>query len=236
MTLPPDYARDLRRATLAAYERYAVEVVERFGFCPWARAARESGEVLLRVVFSINPDDFDDSLEVLRELSRAPEAPDIALVIYPLLDLDRLAFEDYTRRLRSHAERGSPKLDDYAMAAFHPRATPDLSHPDKLVPYVRRTPDPTLQLVRKSAISSIKGLTSGTAFLDVSTLSVEAFKALAEPLPLPLRERIAQQNLLTVTQVGPDVIEGVLADIAAEREREHAALLARHGRRGPRRA
>jgi hypothetical protein len=235
VTLPPDYARDLRRATLDAYERYAVEVVERFGFCPWARAARESGEVLLRVVFGANPDDFDESLEVLGEVSRAPEAPDIALVIYPLLDVDRLAFEDYTRRLRAHAEGRSPKLDAFAMAAFHPTATPDLSHPDRLVPYVRRSPDPTLQLVRKSAISGIKGLSSGTEFVDLSRLSADALRALAEPVPPPLRERIAQQNLVTVTQVGPAVIEGVLADIAAERERAHAALLARHGRRGPHR-
>jgi hypothetical protein len=236
VTLPPDFARDLRRATLAAYERYAVEVVERYGLCPWARAARESGEVVLRVVFSRNPDDFEESLDVLGELSRAAEAPEIALVIYPLLDVDRLAFEDYTRRLRTHAELGSPKLDAFAMAAFHPAATPDFSHPDRLVPYVRRSPDPTLQLVRKSAISSIKGLTSGTAFLDVSTLSLEAFSALAQPQPKPLRERIAEQNLLTVTQVGPAVIDAVLADIANDRERAHAALLARYGERGPRRA
>lgn len=234
--VPHDFARDLERATLAVYERYAMEVVERFGFCPWARAARESGEVLLRVVFSANPEDLDESLDALGELSSAADAPDIALFIYPLLDVDRLTFEDYTRRLRARAEHGSPKLDAYAMAAFHPSAAPDLSHPDRLVPYVRRSPDPTLQLVKNAALSGIKGLTSGTAFLDVSALSVEAFKALAEPAAKPLRERIAEQNLLTVTQVGPAVIEAVLADIASDRERAHAGLLARHGHRGPRRA
>ncbi|RYZ05317.1 MAG: DUF1415 family protein [Myxococcales bacterium] len=240
MTLPTtathDFERDLERATLAVYERYAVEVVERFGLCPWARAARESGEVLLRVLFSANTDDLDGSLAALRELSEGEDAPDIALFIYPLLDTSRLGFEDYTRRLRALAERASPKLDAYAMAAFHPNAAADLSHPDKLVPYVRRSPDPTLQLVKNSALSRIKGLTSGTAFLDVSALSVEAFKALTEPAAKPLRERIAEQNLLTVTQVGPDVIEAVLGDIASGREREHEGLLARHGRRGPRRA
>ncbi len=248
MTLPPvplaplvgpEYALDLQRATLAVYERYAVEVVERFGFCPWARAARESGDVELRVVFSTDLNDFDESLRLLSELS-APatpsDAPDIALFIYPLLDVDRLGFEDYTRRLRARAEEGSPRLDAYAMAAFHPNATPDLSHPDKLVPYVRRSPDPTLQLVKKEALSGIKGLSSGTAFLDVSSLSVDAFKALAEPPPKALRERIGEQNLLTVTQVGPTVVEEVLANIASDREQAHAGLLARHGRRGPRRA
>jgi hypothetical protein len=234
--LPPEYAQDLRSATLAVYERYAIEVVERFGFCPWARSARESGDVHLHVVFSADPHDFDSSLAALGELCGRPSPPDIALFIYPLLDTPRLGFEDYARRLRALAEQGSPTLSEYAMAAFHPTASPDLTDPDRLVPYVRRSPDPTLQLVRKSALSSIKGLSSGTSFLDVSALSVEGFKALSGPAPKAVRERIAEQNLLTVTQVGPSVVEAVLADIASDRERAHAALLARHGRRGPRRA
>ena len=41
-----DFAEALRQSTLEAYERYAVEVVERFNFCPWARSAREQGEVI----------------------------------------------------------------------------------------------------------------------------------------------------------------------------------------------
>jgi len=65
---------------------------------------------------------------------------------------------------------------------------------------------------------------------------VDAFKALAEPAPKPLRERIGEQNLLTVSRLGPAVVEAVLADIARQREQAHEALLARHGRRGPRRA
>jgi hypothetical protein len=236
VTLSRDYAEDLAQATIEVYERYAIEVVERFGFCPWARSARESDNVVLRVVFSADLDDFDESLRLLDELHGQPEAPDIALFIYPLLDLDRLAFEDYARRLRTRAEHASPRLDAYAMAAFHPAANADLSHPDRLVPFVRRSPDPTLQLVRKSALSGIKGLAHGTAFLDVSTLSLEAFKALQEPRPVPVRERIAEQNLDTVREVGPPVVEAALADIAHGREAAHERLQARHGQRGPRRA
>jgi hypothetical protein len=234
------YLYDLTQATLKVYERYAVEVVERFGFCPWARGARESSQVALHVISSADHDDFDESLRVLRELSQASTGSggggDVALFIYPLLDLDRLGFEDYARRLRRHAEQASPPLDGYAMAAFHPLASPDLSHPDRLVPYVRRSPDPTLQLLRNSVLSGIKGLTHGTAFLDVSRLSIEAFKALAGPAPQPLRERIAEQNLTTVEQVGPAVIDATLTDIANQREALHEQLFARHGRRGPRRA
>lgn len=239
---PSDFSSELRAelasATLEVYERYAVEVVERFGFCPWARAARESKEVTLRVIFSADRDDFEESLGQLGVLHRQAPSTDIALFIYPLLDLDRLGFEDYARRLRTRAEAGPGlglgRLDDFAMAAFHPSATADLSHPDRLVPYVRRSPDPTLQLVRNSALSGIKGLTQGTAFLDVSQLTADAFKALQEPPPKAVRERIAEQNLATVKDTGTAAVDAVLTDIARQREAAHQRLLARYGRRGPR--
>jgi len=230
-----EFARDLTHATLKVYERYAVDVVERFGFCPWARASRESGEVALRVIFSADLDDFAESLAALAALHQEPAGTDIALFIYPLLDLDRLAFDDYVRRLRVNAETAARGLDAYAMAAFHPSANADLGHPDRLVPFVRRSPDPTLQLVRKSALSAIKGLAYGTAFLDVSALSIDAFKALQDPPPKAVRERIAEQNLATVRDVGPATIEAVLTDIAREREGLHAELFTAHGQRGPRR-
>jgi hypothetical protein len=235
VTFDHDFARDLEKVTLEAYERYAVEVVERFGFCPWARSARESGAVELRVVFSTDPDDFGDSLQLLEELHRKASTSDVALFIYPLLDLERLGFEDYVRRLRRRAEQGSPRLDAFAMAAFHPSADADLSHPDRLVPFVRKSPDPTLQLVRNSALSGIKGLTQGTAFLDVSALSVESLRALETAQPKPLRERIAEQNLTTVRDTGPGAVRAVLEDIARSREAAHQALLARYGLRGPKR-
>jgi hypothetical protein len=229
------YREDLEEATRRAYDRYAVEVVERFGFCPWARSAREAGNVVVNVIFSVNHDDFGESVTRLRELSSGPEDIDIALFIYPLLDLERLPFEDFVRRLRGASAQQQPPLDAFAMAAFHPSASVDLSSSDRLVPYVRRSPDPTLQLVRNSALSGIKGLTSGTAFLDVSSLSLESLTALAQPAPKAVRERIAEQNLATVTEVGPGTVDAVLDDIFRQREAAHAALFERHGQRGPRR-
>jgi hypothetical protein len=226
---------DLARVTLDVYERYAVEVVEHFGFCPWARAARDSGSVTLRVVFSVNQDDFEESLAHMQALHALQPASDIALFIYPLLDLDRLRFEDFVRRLRALADSDDRKLHGYAMAAFHPVARADLDHPDRLVPYVRRSPDPTLQLVKNSALSSIKGLGQGTAFVDVEALSALGMQALSEPAPKAVRERIAEQNLSTVRKVGTASIDAVLSDIFRQREAAHAGLFARHGQRGPRR-
>ncbi len=229
------YREDLTQATLKVYERYAVEVVERFGFCPWARAARLSGNVRIELIFSANGDDLAESLAQLSALHDRSVRADIALFIYPLLGLGRLPFEGFVRQLRSAAEAQAPKLDAFAMAAFHPAANVDTTDPDKLVPYVRRSPDPTLQLVRKSALSAIKGLTSGTEFVDLSTLSLSSLAALGQPGPKAVRDRIAEQNLTTVREVGAEAIDAILEDISREREAAHAALLERHGERGPRR-
>lgn len=212
-----------------------MEVVERFGFCPWAHAARTSSSAPVRVVFSMNHDDFDESLAHLNALCHAPPEFDVALLLYPLLDLDRLGFEDFVRRLRTRSEADVRDLGVFAMAAFHPHAAADLSHPDRLVPFVRRSPDPTLQLVRKTALSAIKGLDFGTQFVDISALSLGALSALAEPRAKPVRQRIAEQNLATVCDVGPASIEAVLDDVFRAREAAHDALLNRHGQRGPRR-
>lgn len=241
------YLGDLTSLTLRVYERYAVEVVERFGFCPWAHAARTSGSAPVRVVFSVNQDDFEESLAHLSALSHhhqhgspgiASEATqefDVALVVYPLLDLGRLDFEDFVRRLRTRSEDDARDLTAFAMAAFHPHAEADLGHPDRLVPFVRRTPDPTLQLVRKSALSSIKGLDFGTQFVDVAELGSLGAGAYESPAVKPVRQRIAEQNLSTVRDVGTASIEGVLHDIFREREDGHEALRLRYGQRGPRR-
>jgi hypothetical protein len=229
------YREDLEEATRRAYDRYAIEVVERFGFCPWARSAREGDDVVVDVIFSTKHDDFGESLARMSALHDGPERIDIALFVYPLLDLDRLPFEDFVRRLRAACEAHLPPLDEFAMAAFHPSASVDLSHPDRLVPYVRRSPDPTLQLVRNRALSRIKGLTTGTEFLDLEQLTLESLNALTQPAPKAVRERIAEQNLATVSALGPAAIDAVLDDIFRQREAAHERLQERYGERGPRR-
>jgi hypothetical protein len=90
-------------------------------------------------------------------------------------------------------------------------------------------------LVRKSALSAIKGLAHGTAFLDVSALSLDALTALRGPAPKAVRERIAEQNLATVQGLGPAAIDAALTDIARQREAAHQRLLAVYGQRGPER-
>jgi len=71
------FAEEARRI----YFRYAVEVVEEFTFCPWARSARDAGRVQCNVVFGQRP-----SLETLLAELKAADACasiDVTLLVMP---------------------------------------------------------------------------------------------------------------------------------------------------------
>lgn len=212
---------ELERAVIRIYERYAVEVVERFDLCPWAERARQAGRVKPRVVLESDPRSLDSSLHAI-DLLAADEEAEVGLLLYPRLRVGRLDFEHYLRVLRrEESERHPPGQSPFAMAAFHPSARPDLEHPDRLVPFVRRSPDPTIQLVRKKVLDEINGnARSGTSFVDVRRMG-ELFTSGAPPSPEPtsVRQWVAERNHATVQRVSPQAIEAILADI--ERDRAH---------------
>jgi hypothetical protein len=148
---------------------------------------------------------------------------DVALFIYPRIDLNRLDFEHFARRLRAlDAARHTPGEVPFAMAAFHPDALPVLANPDRLVPFLRRTPDPTLQLVRESTLTRLRGEVHGTSFYGPA---VFAQQATGRPPPEPdVRERIARANYDTVTHVGVETLEALFDDILRDRDETRARL------------
>jgi hypothetical protein len=150
-------------------------------------------------------------------------ACDVALFIYPRIDLNRLDFEHFARRLRAlDAARHATGQIPFAMAAFHPDAPPVLVSPDRLVPFLRRTPDPTLQLVRESTLSRLRGEVNGTSFYGPALF---VRNATGHPAPEPdIRERIARANYDTVTRVGAATLEAVFDDILRDRDETRARL------------
>lgn len=220
---PPE---EIERETLRLNRRYLEEVVERFVLCPWARSARHDGHVAECVFQQEFPDDFAPSLTTIDTLSEHAEI-EVALFIYPRLDLGRLDFEHFARGLRVlDAERYEPGQAPFAMAAFHPDATPQLDDPERLIPFLRRSPYPTLQLVRTSSLERVRGNEiEGTAFLDLDLLGAAGLSL--PPAPTPLRERIAKRNLDTVRSEGVENIERVLEDILRDRDRTDERLQGR---------
>lgn len=229
MTGDADRTRDerLRAEAVRVYRRYAIEIVEAMDFCPWAAKARRDGVVRESVIL-----ERGEPLEAALAAAEAvagDAAIEIGLLIFPRVTLDRLAFERFVGRVRElDATRRAPRPIPLAMAAFHPDAQADLASPARLTPFVRRTPDPTLQLVRQSTLDAVRrNEQAGTAFFDaakLAALDADAIEALLEPAPPPLHERVSRQNLQQVRALGVAEIERVLADIRADRDRSYAGL------------
>lgn len=214
----------LRREARRVYERYAVEFVEALDLCPWAERARREGRVKLEIVLD------EDPAEVLEAFAADP-AIDVGLIALPLrstplADNGKADFDRFVAKLRdahATANRGRTVM---ALAGFHPEAEPVLGKPAQLVPFIRRSPDPTIQCVRLDMLAEMRrGTDSGTDFIDLSKVDLQAL--LAKKRRPPLHERVAEKNLTTLTELGLARAEAILADIHADRARTYEALLGR---------
>lgn len=208
------FAAEARRI----YFRYAIEVVEELTFCPWARSARQAGRVQCNIVFGQRP-----SLEtLLAELKAADalDAIDVTLLVMPESELSRIELRRLTSALHTRYEaesgRGNTLL---AIADFHPNALLDSSSPERLVPFIRKSPDPTLQLIKHAALDAARrGALDGTR---AATLEMMLKGALKEE---PAHARIASANFRTLERTGPAPILAVLEDIARDRAASYARL------------
>jgi len=206
---------------LRIYRRYQVEFVEALCLCPWAERARLDGRVSEQVI--LHWDDFiSNTLSVVDQFAAHSDI-EIGLIIYAGLRCER---SDFERRVASvidaDRERYSLHSPPFAFAAFHPDAQAVVSHAERLVPFLRRSPDPTIQLVRVSALTRVRqGTSEGTAFFDPRTINVKKPPPKREE---PLRERIARANLQTITKLGPDHAEAILQSIFSDRDSAYSRI------------
>lgn len=217
----------LEREARRIYQRYEVEVVEAFGFCPWAARAREDGEVEVRVVLESEEELADDPRPALEAVEAHAARANVAvgLVVFPRVTSSRELFTRFVARLRELHADAHGRSPPMALAEFHPTAQADLGAAARLVPFLRRSPDPTIQCVRLSVLSALRRGEEGTDYVDLATTNLQ--ELLARPVRKPLHERVAEMNLATVRERGIDAIEMVLADIAADRAAAYARVLAR---------
>jgi hypothetical protein len=169
--------------------RYVKEVVIGWELCPWAARAWNDGQVTQRVFTDAEPD-VAPVAAFIDELVAKPDAA-IGLAIFPRVAGTVAAWEKFAERVRR--TRG-----EFLIAAFHPDYVPargDALSAASLVPFIRRTPDPTLQLVRASVMERLRG--------DVS-------------------DDVARANFTTVTTRGVGALEALLADIRRDRDASYA--------------
>ncbi len=206
-------------------ERYVVEVVERFGLCPWAQRARVDGQTRVSVVLATDDTAIPSSVEVLDAWGRDEEV-DIGFLVYPRMESRRREFDQFAARLREAAVARHPLgRAPFALAAFHPEGQPDLADAERLVPFLRRTPDACVQAVRMSTLDRVRrGAEGGTKFIDIAALDERLSSSVSTP---PLRDRIAAANLETVKRAGLETITACIDAIQVDRVRSYRALEAR---------
>lgn len=210
----------LERECLRVYRRYAVEIVEALGLCPYAERSRLEGHTRELVFFcrelAVPP--VLETVDVIAENTHI----EIALLIFPRIHETRLGFARFVESLRATHQQ-SPGGLVMAMEGFHPEAEPDMQAPERLVPFLRCTPDPTVQLVRHSVLDRVRRASpSGTSFFDPARMSLDA--VLHAPAPTPLHERIATANYHTVERVGVSRVRTILDDILRDRDESYAAV------------
>lgn len=194
---------------LRILERYLVEVVERYELCPWARAARERGELATAILWGAPS--VDAWVAAAAELLARPTAR-VAMVIAPELVCTRAA-------LGAVRDQVAAQLPAAGVAEFSPDAVLDLATPARLVPFLRRSPDPLLQLVPLALLEAVRGAPAAVSRAAQAGMLGGHARA---PAP-PLGDRIAHANHATVASAA-GAISAALDDIAADRRRSYARL------------
>jgi hypothetical protein len=194
---------DVAAAALARNDRYLVEIVEHFELCPYARRCRETGGLERRVLLQTAPDAalLRDALAEL--CGPAFDHVEVALLILPQLAVTPSGLERFASQLREVAASvATPAV--YHLVAFHPEGPADATGPHRLVPFLRRSPDPTIQLVRASLLDRVRGPDlEDTIYLDPATVDPVRL----DPPRKSVSTRIAEANLETVRRVGLEAIE-----------------------------
>jgi hypothetical protein len=126
-------------------DRYLVEVVEMYELCPWARTARLGGELAVEIVLGAPA--IDDWISAAGRALARPGTR-VAMVVAPELAIAPAALRAIRDEVAARVGAG--------VADFHPDAALDLARPARLVPFLRRSPDPMLQLVPLALLEAMR--------------------------------------------------------------------------------
>lgn len=177
---------------LARNDRYLREFIEALHICPYARGCRETGRLHREVL-------LDRELDATRVAAQIQNLDgqaqvEIGLLIFPLLNVTAQAFERFIRDVRARYEVGRTQPIAYFIVAFHPDLPQQFKNPDIAVRFMRRSPDPTIQLVRPSAIERVR-----QGARDPEALS----------------GHIAEAGLRAVLAAGPERVAALLSSLRA---------------------
>ncbi len=191
--------------TVAERARYwaqeYVALVARFDLCPWAAATVAKDELWVAAC------DEADVADALAQFAASPTAV-IGLCVLPAFAGDLTAL----RRLRGRLNE-APIGRTLALAEFHPDAPLDQTDAQRLIPYLRRTPDPTIQAVRHSTLAGVR---KNTSVMDPAAQAAVLAGAYLPPVQ-DIGDRIAATNYARMQRDGAALAAALDALITARR-------------------
>ena len=201
---------ELSREALRLHERYHRELIERFSVCPWAKPARADGRTRAHVVTeaSCRPEEL---MPVLAQWA-ADETVDVAFVIAPRFTAGADAFAAWARSI------GEQESGVFLTAPFYPNPSGSAGS----IHFLRQTPDPTVQIVRRTCLEEIRAQDPPhyTDIFDLDPRELEAGKA-----PREVAASVVAHNERMIEREGRATIQRILDDIQEDRERTYARLL-----------
>jgi hypothetical protein len=195
---------------LRIHERFLVEVIEKLHLCPWAEGTRQSGALRRAVILDQDP---------VGEILAWDENVLVGILIFPRFSGGPEAFDEHLKQLRNREQQ--QRKSPFVTALFHPRLSFSTETADQMVPLFRRSPDPSVQLIRHAALESVRSAAPSGKFLFDG--SAQAFAELARrEHQLPVSDKIARDNAVTVEQQGVASLLAIYDDLLADRNRSYA--------------
>jgi hypothetical protein len=209
--LSPENPRDaLIREAFRLHQRYQRELVERFSICPWARPARFEDHVRAHVVVDTTFDKGE--LRPLVDDWAGDETAVVAFIIVPRFDAGPQAFAKWTQEI------GALREDVFLSAPFHPEPGDSIG----TIQFFRQTPDPTVQLVRRTRLEEIRAQDPPhyADIFDLELTELESGKA-----PRTVAASVLAHNDRIVGREGRPALQSIIDDIRKDRDGVYARLL-----------
>lgn len=207
---PVNPQQTLRHEALRLHQRYQRELIERFSVCPWAKAARVQGRSRAYVVTN-ETCSVDELAPVLADWAD-DETVDVAFVIAP-------RFTGGPDELAAWASAIAEQRDGvFLTAPFYPSAP---GSPGS-IQFLRQTPDPTVQLVRRSLLELIRSQ-DPPHYRDMFDIDLEKLEAMKPPQSVAAS--VVAHNERMLEREGRAEIQRVLDDIRGDRERSYGRVM-----------
>jgi len=211
----------VRREALRVNDRYLLEFIESYAFCPFSREGRRQGQTS-RYVYYADTIDLDPLVDLMLEIAADPKQV-VAQVILPVVDVGPDDWIEFCFRLTELGHKRLGGRDVLAVAALHPELSYRTCNPYALIPLFRRAPDATIQWVRLDGLETLyKGREKGSTFVD--TKDIPTLLA-GPPPPMPLYDRVAETNQSMAKRLSLDKIESVLSEIRTDARRSYERIL-----------